>query len=238
MDDAPATRDPDPAPHAAPGDLPAAAGHREDPGPGHRGAPEDAFRAVLCGDGLRRCPWAPAAGPALLEEHDRRWGVPPSDAPGWFEAVCLEILRAGLSRRSIAERREGLHRALRGFVPEDLARLTDDDVDDLLLDPAVIRNRTKIEALVHNARACAGMGPEDWARHVADLGPARAARPRTALEAAGRSPAGDLLAARLKGAGVVFVGGTTAHRVLLRTGVLPGHLAGCFRAGTGTAGSG
>lgn len=192
---------------------------------------EDAFRAVLCGDGLRRCPWAPTA-PATLEEHDLRWGTPPADAPGAFEALSLEIFQAGLARWSIAQRREGLRRALRGFVPEEIARMTEDDVDELLLDPGIIRNRVKIGAVVHNARACAGMGPEDWAQAVEDLRPAGAELPPTVLAVPSRSAEGDRLAARLKERGLVFVGRTTAHRFLQRTGVLPGHLAQCFRAGT------
>ena len=73
---------------------------------------------------------------------------------------------------------------------------------------------------------------------VADLRPEHPVAPRTALELPARSAAGGTLAGRLRQRGVVFVGPTTAHQVLLRTGVLPGHLAGCFRAGTGSAGSG
>lgn len=198
--------------------------------------PEDALRAVLCGDGLRRCPWAPT-GPAALEEHDHRWGAPPADSSGWFEALSLEIFQAGLARWSIAQRREGLRRAFRGFVPDEVARMTEDDVDELLLDPAVIRNRVKIEAVVHNARACAGLGPADWAQQ-AGIPPEGARPPGSVLELTRRSPEGDGLAARFKERGLVFVGRTTAHGFLLRTGVLPGHLAECFRAGPGTAGFG
>ena len=219
--------------HDRPGDRPPDTALRD----GGVRSPYDAFRAVLCGDGLRRCPWAPT-GPAALEEHDRRWGARPADSSGWFEALGLEIFQAGLARWSIAQRREGLRRALRDFVPEEIARMTEDDVDELLLDPAVIRNRVKIEAVVHNARACRGLGLEDWAEHVRDLRPAAAEPPLTVLEESRRSPEGDRLAARLKVQGLVFVGRTTAHRFLLRTGVLPGHLAGCFRDGTGTGGSG
>ncbi|MGG7652233.1 DNA-3-methyladenine glycosylase I [Kocuria rosea] len=231
----PGTDDRPPDAHRSPG------AHDRPPGTALRGgtgrSPDDAFRAVLCGDGLRRCPWAPT-GPAALEEHDRRWGARPTGSSGWFEALGLEIFQAGLARWSIAQRREGLRRALRDFVPEEIARMTEDDVDELLLDPAVIRNRVKIEAVVHNARACRGLGPEDWAEHVRDLRPAAAEPPLTVLEESRRSPEGDRLAARLKEQGLVFVGRTTAHRFLLRTGVLPGHLAGCFRDGTGTGGSG
>lgn len=197
---------------------------------------DDAFRAVLCGDGLRRCPWAPT-GPAALEEHDHRWGAPPVDSPGWFEALSLEIFQAGLARWSIAQRRDGLRRAFRGFVAGNVAELTEDAVDELLLDPAIIRNRVKIEAVVHNARACAGLAPADWAE-LAGEPPAGAQPPGTVLQLTRRSPEADRLAARLKDLGLVFVGRTTAHGFLLRTGVLPGHLAQCFRTGPGTAGSG
>lgn len=197
---------------------------------------DDAFRAVLCGDGLRRCPWAPT-GSAALEEHDHRWGAPPVDSPGWFEALSLEIFQAGLARWSIAQRRDGLRRAFRGFVAGNVAELTEDAVDELLLDPAIIRNRVKIEAVVHNARACAGLAPADWAE-LAGEPPAGAQPPGTVLELTRRSPEAERLAARLKDLGLVFVGRTTAHGFLLRTGVLPGHLAQCFRTGPGTAGSG
>lgn len=207
--------------------------HPADPRPD---PPDEAFRAVLCGDGLLRCPWAPT-GPAVLEEHDRRWGSPPADPPGWFEALSLEVFQAGLARWSIAARRDGLRRAFRDFVPGEVARMTEDDVDELLLDPAVIRNRVKIEAVVHNARACTGLGPADWAER-AGVPRAAGAPPRTALELPRRSAEGDRLAARLRADGLVFVGPTTAHQFLLRTGALPGHLAECFRNGSGTAGSG
>lgn len=216
-------------------DTTSSAGHG--PHPAQRPSSDDVFRAVLCGDGLRRCPWAPT-GPAALEEHDRRWGSTPDGPSGWFEALGLEIFQAGLARWSIAQRRDGLRRAFRDFDPREVARMTEDDVDDLLLDPAVIRNRVKIQAVVHNARACAELRPEDWARQVADLRPGDVSPPRTVLGLARRSPAGDLLAARFKEAGLVFVGRLTAHQLLLRCGVLPGHLAECFRAGTGSAGSG
>ncbi|HST72299.1 MAG TPA: DNA-3-methyladenine glycosylase I [Kocuria rosea] len=223
---------PDPTPPSAP-PAPPGAGPAAVPG---STAAADAFRAVLCGDGLRRCPWA-ATGPEVLEEHDRRWGTAPRSSAGLFEALCLEILQAGLARWSIAQRRDGLHRAFRGFAPEEVARMTEDDVDELLLDPAVIRNRTKIAAVVHNARACAERGPGEWAELLEDLRPVRAEPPSTVLELPARSPEGDRLAARLKERGLVFVGPTTAHQFLLRTGVLPGHLAECFRAGPGSAGS-
>lgn len=198
---------------------------------------DDAFRAVLCGDGRRRCPWAPT-GPAVLEEHDRRWGRAPGSPAECFEALCLEVFQAGLARWSIAQRRDGLRRAFRDFVPEEVARLTEDEVDELLLDAAVIRNRVKVEAVVRNARACAGMRAEDWAGLVADLRPGPPDPPRTVLALPARSSAGDRLAVRLKERGLVFVGPSTAHQFLLRTGVLPGHLAECFRSGPGSAGSG
>ncbi|MUN62035.1 DNA-3-methyladenine glycosylase I [Kocuria sediminis] len=240
-------RSPDPpAPdgRASTADLPRTTGSHDTPSPartadvphGAGSHPDDAFRAVLCGDGLHRCPWAPT-GPAALEEHDHRWGAPPVDSPGWFEALSLEIFQAGLARWSIAQRRDGLRRAFRGFVAEDVAELTEDAVDELLLDPAVIRNRVKIEAVVHNARVCAGLAPADWADLAGDR-PEGAQPPRTVLELTRRSPEADRLAARLKELGLVFVGRTTAHGFLLRTGVLPGHLEQCFRTGPGTAGSG
>src|ERR1700716_2478975 len=102
---------------------------------------------------LKRCSWVSVDNALLLEYHDREWGVPNHDDRKHFEFLVLEAAQAGLNWSIVLEKREGYRRAFSEFDPEKVARYTEKRIQRLILDPAIIRNRMKIEAAVRNARA-------------------------------------------------------------------------------------
>src|SRR3954452_10092503 len=99
---------------------------------------------------IKRCSWVSGADPLMLEYHDREWGVPVHDDRKHFEFLVLEGAQAGLSWSTILKRREGYRRAFANFDPQEVARFTDSKIEELLQDPAIIRCRQKIAALVRN----------------------------------------------------------------------------------------
>lgn len=101
----------------------------------------------------KRCTWVSMDDPLMLQYHDREWGVPVHDDRKHFEFLLLEGAQAGLSWSIVLKKREGYRRAFSEFDPEKVARYTEKQIQKLTLDPAIIRNRMKIEAAVRNARA-------------------------------------------------------------------------------------
>src|SRR5512137_2111104 len=101
-----------------------------------------------------RCFWASSGDPLYQAYHDQEWGVPVHDDRLMFEFLILEGAQAGLSWYTILSRREGYRQAFAGFDPERVARFTAGEIAALVENPAIIRNRAKIEAAVGNARAC------------------------------------------------------------------------------------
>lgn len=198
------------------------------------GLARTALRAVLCGDGVSRCPWSPATVGALTD-HDQGWGTTPTSARGYFAALTLELVDSGLARWSQAARHDAWHLNMAGLDPRRVALFDDDDVDDLLDVPELIRNRAKIEAVVRNARACQDWELSDWQDVLEEAEvPAPGPAPETALDLPDSTAASRRLALVLRGHGIGLVGPVTAHRWLERTGRAPGHVLGCFRAAPGT----
>ena len=109
-------------------------------------------------DGLTRCSW-PGDDPLNLEHHDVEWGVPSRDRRHLFELLTLEGAQAGLSWTTILRKRDGYREAFAGFEPELVAAFGFDDVDRLMLDAGIVRNRVKIEATIDNARAILALRP-------------------------------------------------------------------------------
>src|ERR1039457_4376729 len=105
-------------------------------------------------DGRLRCPWA-LGSPEYLDYHDQEWGCPVRDDTGMFERMSLEAFQSGLSWLIILRKRENFRHAFDGFDIEKVARYTDADVDRLMADQGIVRNRAKIEATIANARAAA-----------------------------------------------------------------------------------
>ena len=111
-------------------------------------------------DTLNRCEWVPLGDPLYVAYHDDEWGVPLRDERRLFELLTLEGAQAGLSWSTILRKREGYRRLFAGFDPAAVARFTEADVERLLADPAIVRNRLKVESTIANARAVI-QGQED-----------------------------------------------------------------------------
>ena len=176
-------------------------------------------------DGKRRCRWGDSSE-EYRRYHDTEWGRPVLDERGLYEKLCLECLQSGLSWALILRKREGLREAFAGFDPEAVAGL---DVERLLKDERVIRNRKKLEAIVRNAEATIAMRDETplpeliWSFRRRNRG-----APRTYGEMGSFSPESKELAKQLKRRGFAFVGPTTVYSTMQAVGVVNDHLAGCF----------
>jgi DNA-3-methyladenine glycosylase I len=183
-------------------------------------------------DGLARCPWG-ASTPEYQLYHDHEWGRPVGDDNRIYENLCLEGFQSGLSWLTILRKRDGFRKAFAGFDPDAVARFGDGDVERLLSDPAIVRNRSKILATINNAQATvrlrqAGMSLAAlvWSHEPP------AGRPPDGLEALpGSTPASQALSAELRKHGFRFVGPTTVYASMQSLGVVNDHLQEChFRA--------
>jgi DNA-3-methyladenine glycosylase I len=180
----------------------------------------------------RRCPWA--VGELYVAYHDREWGRPVHGEAPLFERLSLEAFQSGLSWSIILRKREGFRRAFAGFAPDVVAGFGPADVDRLLADPAIVRNRSKIEAVVANATAVVrlrergGLDALVWSFAPAQAPPA----PRTPEEVPAVTEGSRSLARALRDAGLRFVGPTTAYAAMQAAGLVDDHLATCpARAG-------
>ena len=176
-------------------------------------------------DGRLRCGWALGA-PEYLDYHDHEWGQPVTSVSGLFERLSLEAFQSGLAWITILRKREGFRAAFAGFQPERVARFSQADVERLMNDPGIVRNRAKIEATIANARVVEELG-EEFARLI--LAHADRDRPRPTGEAVrATSPESVTMARQLKAAGIRFVGPTTAYALMQAVGLVDDHLDGCF----------
>ncbi|GAA2776346.1 DNA-3-methyladenine glycosylase I [Kitasatospora sp. CM 4170] len=186
--------------------------------------------AVVGPDGLRRCAWGDSTDDYRVY-HDTEWGRPVHGDDALFERVCLEAFQSGLSWITILRRREGFRSAFAGFEIAKVAEFGPDDVERLLGDTGIIRNRAKIEAAIANARVArdldGGLDTLIW-QFAGD--PDRPA-PRSLEEVPAVTPESTALAKALKKAGFRFVGPTTAYALMQACGLVDDHLADCHARG-------
>jgi DNA-3-methyladenine glycosylase I len=177
-----------------------------------------------------RCSWATSA-PEYVRYHDEEWGTPLRGDDALFERVCLEAFQSGLSWITILRKRPAFRAAFAGFAIDAVAAFTEADVERLMADAGIIRNRAKITAAVRNARAAQQVpeGLSDLLWSFAPAGPRP--RPQTVADVPATSPESVALARELKRRGFSFVGPTTAYALMQATGMVDDHVAGCFRAG-------
>ena len=180
-------------------------------------------------DGRMRCPWAITA-PDYCAYHDDEWAVPVHGEVALFERLSLETFQSGLSWLTILRKRDAFRRAFAGFHPATVAAFTADDVTRLLADAGIVRNRAKIEATVHNARAVTELG-EDLDALLWSFAPDHARRPapRTVADVPARTRESEAMVSALRRRGFTFVGPVTCHALMQATGMVDDHLAGCFR---------
>ncbi len=180
-------------------------------------------------DGRRRCRWATSA-PEYLAYHDQEWGRPVRDDRGLYERLCLEAFQSGLSWVTILRKRDAFRRAFVGFDIERVARFGPRDIERLLDDAAIVRNRAKVHAAIDNARAAAELraGGESLAELIWSFAPRRRRRaPRSLAEVPAQTEESRALARELKRRGFGFVGPTTAYALMQACGIVNDHLVGC-----------
>jgi len=177
-------------------------------------------------DGKPRCSWALSA-PEYVAYHDEEWGRPVRDDDGLFERVLLEAFQSGLSWITILRKREAFRAAFAGFSIEKVARFGEADVERLLADPGIVRNRAKIEAAITNARAAAELpdGLSDLLWSFAP--PPRARRVKPGAGVPSETPESTAMAKELRRRGFRFVGPTTAYATMQAVGMVDDHVAGC-----------
>ncbi len=179
-----------------------------------------------------RCDWAD--GHALLEAyHDEEWGVPEHDDRALFEKLILDGAQAGLSWLTILKRREGYRRAFEGFDPERIARYGERDVERLLADPGIIRNRQKVRSAVSNARAFLELVEEtgsfsDYLWGFVDGEPI-INHYRRHDDIPATTPISERLSKDLKRRGFSFVGPTIVYAYMQAIGMVNDHVVDCFR---------
>ena len=179
-------------------------------------------------DGRRRCWWG-ASTPDYLAYHDGEWGRPVTDDRGIYERLTLEAFQSGLSWLVILRKREGFRAAFDGFEPDLVAGYGQRDVERLLGDAGIVRNRAKIEAAIANARATRELAAagESLAALAWSFRPESGRAPRGPEEVAATTAESKALAKELKARGFRFVGPTTAYALMQAVGIVNDHLAGC-----------
>jgi DNA-3-methyladenine glycosylase I len=184
---------------------------------------------IIGHDDKPRCAWAGTGDTALGRYHDQVWGTRTYEEPALFEALTLGVFEVGLSWSVVFGKRDAFRKAFRGFDPAEVAALTDRDVDRLVEDASIIRNRGKIQATVDNARTMMSASPS-LPELVKSYESSRGRAPRSIADLPTSTPEAEAFAKQLKSQGYRFVGPTSVYAFMQNVGVVNDHLHGCFRA--------
>jgi DNA-3-methyladenine glycosylase I len=181
---------------------------------------------------VNRCEWA-GNDPLYVDYHDAEWGVPLHDDRAMFELLTLEGAQAGLAWITILRKREGYRRAFDGFDPERVAAYGDADVERLLADPGIVRNRAKVNAAIGNARAWLRLADETGSAvdHVWSFVGGRPLVNRWSglEEIPAETDASRALSRDLRSRGFRFVGPTIVYAFMQSAGLVNDHVLDCFR---------
>src|ERR1700749_3841465 len=179
--------------------------------------------------GKPRCAWAGAADTAFGRYHGEVWATRTYDEPAMFEALTLGVFEVGLSWSIVFGKRDAFRRAFHDFNVGQVAAMTEQDVNRLVQDASIIRNRRKIQATIDNARAMIASSPK-LAELARTYETTSDRAPRSIAELPASTPQAEALAKRLKSQGYRFVGPTSVYAFMQNTGVVNDHIDGCFRA--------
>jgi DNA-3-methyladenine glycosylase I len=175
-----------------------------------------------------RCGWATSA-PEYVGYHDDEWGRPLHGVTALFERLSLEAFQSGLSWLVILRKRPAFRAAFAGFDPAAVAAFDDSDRARLLADAGIVRNRSKVDATIANARAVLELDtPLDellWS-----FAPVTHRRPATLADVPATSPESAAMARELKRRGLQFVGPTTCYALMQAAGLVDDHVQACWRA--------
>jgi DNA-3-methyladenine glycosylase I len=180
-------------------------------------------------DGRLRCWWC-VGDTAYAAYHDGEWGGPVRDRDRLFEKLCLEGFQAGLSWLTILRKRPAFRAAFAGFDPAAVAAFGPADVQRLMADTGIVRNRAKIEATIGNAEALLALevGGENFVDLVWSFAPPAGPPPRARADIPTRTTESTALSAALRRRGFRFVGPTSAYAFMQSMGLVDDHVAGCL----------
>jgi DNA-3-methyladenine glycosylase I len=184
---------------------------------------------IIGHDGKPRCGWVRADDSALGRYHDEVWGTRTYDESALFEALTLGVFEVGLSWSIVFGKRQAFGKAFRGFDVAKVAAMTARDVDRLVEDASIIRNRAKIQATVDNAHAMISASPS-LAALAKSYEVNRKRAPRSVADLPASTPQAEAFAKQLKSQGYRFVGPTSVYAFMQNVGVVNDHVHGCFRA--------
>lgn len=186
---------------------------------------------VVGEDGLARPVWATTE--PLRTYYDTEWGMPIRDEHGLFERLSLEAFQSGLSWLTILRKRDSFRRAFDDFDPEIVAGYDASDVERLMADAGIVRNRAKVDATIANAAATLGLRAEGGlGAFIWSFQPAETPRPVSFADVPTSSPESVALAKALRKKGFRFVGPTTMFALMEAVGVVDTHLMGSHRRGS------
>jgi DNA-3-methyladenine glycosylase I len=182
---------------------------------------------------MNRCGWAPESDALYLAYHDEEWGLPSHDDTHLFEMLVLEGAQAGLSWATILRKREGYRKAFAGFDAATIASFGQREVERLLQDASIVRNRLKVESAIANARAMLAVR-EELGSLDAYLwgfvgGTPIVNRWRTTEEIPAETPESRTMSKELKKRGFRFVGPTVCYAFMQAVGLVNDHVVTCFR---------
>jgi DNA-3-methyladenine glycosylase I len=185
--------------------------------------------AIIGADGKPRCPWAGESGTAPARYHDEVWGSRTTNESALFEALTLGVFQAGLSWTVVFGKRDAFRRAFHGFDVSKVSKMRERDVERLVRDPSIIRNRAKIQATIANARAMKSTS-QSLAALVRAYPMVRGRSPRRVSNVPATTPEASDFAMQLKSQGYRFVGPTSVYAFMQNVGMVNDHIFGCFRA--------
>ena len=189
--------------------------------------------ALITGeDGLVRPSWA-STDALMREYYDTEWGMPVTDEQGLYERICLEGFQSGLSWATILRKRPAFREAFADFDPDIVATYTEDDIERLMGDEGIVRNRAKITAAVANARATIALREEGGlVQFVWSFQPHETPAPHSYADVPSTSPESVALSKALRKKGFSFVGPTTMFALMEAVGIIDTHLVGSHRRGS------
>lgn len=182
---------------------------------------------------MKRCGWVDENKPHYVEYHDMEWGVPIHDDLKHFEMLTLEGAQAGLSWETILKRRGAYRQAFKQFDPNAVVQMTDDELEALLADSNIIRNRLKVFSVRKNAQAFLAIQKEfgsfdDYVWRFVNYAP-KINSPKSLKEVPASTPESDILSRDLKKRGMSFVGSTIIYAYMQAIGMVDDHVTECFR---------
>ncbi len=181
---------------------------------------------------IKRCDWC-LSDPIYMEYHDKEWGVPVKNDRKQFEFLVLESAQAGLSWLTILKKREGYRKAFADFDPEKVARFSKKKIESLILNPAIIRNRLKIESTVNNAKLFLDLQEEfgSFSKYIWSFvdGKPIINKRKSLKELPPTSKESDALSKDLKKRGFKFMGSTIVYAHMQATGLVNDHLLNCYK---------